>query len=83
MDRGGRSRNASSSATTGITDTGADADVGGGNEKDPIAELKKRWQAHKEFINKTITDEEKKNETLLETNKKILWRFGKTNYRYL
>lgn len=71
MDRGGRSRNASSSATTGITDTGADADVGGGNEKDPIAELKKRWQAHKEFINKTITDEEKKNETLLETNKKF------------
>ena len=71
MDRGGRSRNASSSATTGITDTGADADVGGGNEKDPIAELKKRWQAHKEFINKTITDEEKKNEALLETNKKF------------
>lgn len=71
MDRGGRSRNASSSATAGITDTGADADVGGGNEKDPIAELKKRWQAHKEFINKTITDEEKKNEALLETNKKF------------
>lgn len=71
MDRGGRSRNASSSATTGITDTGADADVGGGNEKDPIAELKKRWQAHKEFINKTITDEEKKNEALLEENKKF------------
>lgn len=71
MDRGGRSRNASSSATAGITDTGADADVGGSNEKDPIAELKKRWQAHKEFINKTITDEEKKNEALLETNKKF------------
>lgn len=71
MDRGGKSRNASSSATTGITDTGMDADVGGGNEKDPIAELKKRWQAHKEFINKTITDEEKKNEALLETNKKF------------
>ena len=71
MDRGGRSRNASSSATTGITDTGADADVGGGNEKDPIAELKKRWQANKEFINKTIADEEKKNEALLEENKKF------------
>lgn len=71
MDRGGRSRNASSSATAGITDTGADADVGGGNEKDPIAELKKRWKANKEFINKTITDEEKKNEALLEENKKF------------
>lgn len=71
MDRGGRSRNASSSASADITDTGADANVGGGNEKDPIAELKKRWQAHKEFINKTITDEEKKNEALLETNKKF------------
>ena len=60
-----------SDTSTGITDTGMDADVGGGNEKDPIAELKKRWQAHKEFINKTITDEEKKNEALLETNKKF------------
>lgn len=69
--RAGSIRNASSSATTSITDTGTDANVGGGNEKDPIAELKKRWQAHKEFINKTITDEEKKNETLLETNKKF------------
>lgn len=71
MDRGGRSRNASSSATAGITDTGADADVGGGNEKDPIAELKKRWEANKEFINNTIADEEKKNEALLEENKKF------------
>lgn len=71
MDRGGRSRNASSSATAGITDTGMDADVGGGNEKDPIAELKKRWKANKEFINNTIADEEKKNEALLEEDKKF------------
>lgn len=71
MDRGGRNRNASSSATAGITDTGMDADVGGGNEKDPIAELKKRWKANKEFINNTIADEEKKNEALLEENKKF------------
>lgn len=57
--------------STGITDTGMDADVGGGNEKDPIAELKKRWKANKEFINNTIADEEKKNEALLEEDKKF------------
>lgn len=60
-----------SDTSTGITDTGADANVGGGNEKDPIAELKKRWKANKEFINNTIADEEKKNEALLEENKKF------------
>lgn len=60
-----------SDTSTDITDTGMDADVGGGNEKDPIAELKKRWKANKEFINNTIADEEKKNEALLEENKKF------------
>lgn len=69
--RAGSIRNASSSATTSITDTGTDANVGGGNEKDPIAELKKRWKANKEFINNTIADEEKKNEALLEEDKKF------------
>lgn len=71
MNRAGNVRKTSSDTSTGITDTEAGADVGGGSEKDPIAELKKRWQAHKEFINKTITDEEKKNEALLEENKKF------------
>lgn len=60
-----------SDTSTGITDTGMDANVGGGNEKDPIAELKKRWKANKEFINNTIADEEKKNEALLEEDKKF------------
>ena len=71
FDRGKNRKSAkSSTASTDITDTGTTADAGG-NEKDPIAELKKRWQANKEFINNTISDEEKKNEALLEENKKF------------
>lgn len=60
----------SPTVSTSITKTSSTADAGG-NEKDPIAELKKRWQAEKEFINKTITDEEEKNAKLLEINKKF------------
>lgn len=78
-------KSSSSTATDGITDTGATADAGGG-EKDPIAELKKRWKANKEFINQTISDEEKKNEALLEENKKFfsdLESLTKTQYSKL
>lgn len=82
-DRGGRIRNASSSATTGITDTGMDADVGGGNEKDPIKKLEKEWQARKRFHSLTIADEEKKNKTLYEDDKKYytdLFNLTQTTY---
>lgn len=78
-------KSSSSTATDGITDTGTTADAGGG-EKDPIAELKKRWKANKEFINQTISDEEKKNEALLEENKKFfsdLENLTKTQYSKL
>lgn len=60
----------SPTVSTSITKTSSTADAGG-NEKDPIAELKKRWQASKEFINKAITDEDEKNAKLFEINKKF------------
>lgn len=70
LNRAGSRNKPKSTVSTDITDTGTTADAGG-NEKDPIAELKKRWQASKEFINKAITDEDEKNAKLLEINKKF------------
>ena len=69
-------------ASTSITKTSTTTNMGG-DEKDPIKKLEKEWQARKRFHSLTIADEEKKNKTLYEDDKKYytdLFNLTQTTY---
>lgn len=72
----------SPTASTSITKTSTATNMGG-DEKDPIKKLEKEWQARKRFHSLTIADEEKKNKTLYEDDKKYytdLFNLTQTTY---